>query len=52
MNFDVIFKEMELRGYTDVRYSLFKGHIRGTAPDGEVHYYIIIDGDILERIDS
>lgn len=52
MNFDAIFKEMELLGYTDVRYSLFKGHIRGTTPDGEVHYYIAIEGGVLERINS
>lgn len=52
MNFDNLFKEMELRGYTEVRYSLFKGHMRGTAPNGDIHYYIVIDGDILERIDS
>lgn len=52
MNFDKLFREMELRGYTEVRYSLFEGRMRGTAPDGEVHCYIVVDGDILERVDS
>ena len=52
MNFDKLFREMELRGYTDVRLSLFEGRMTGTAPNGDVHWYIIIDGDILERIDS
>lgn len=52
MNFDKLFREMELRGYTDIRLSLFKGRITGTAPNGDVHWYIIIDGDILERVDS
>lgn len=52
MKFDSLFREMELRGYTEIRYSLFEGHMRGTAPDGEVHYFIVIDGDTLERIDS
>ena len=52
MNFDNLFKEMELRGYSNVRYSLFKGHIRGDLPDGTTHYYRIIDGDILELMED
>lgn len=50
MNFDALFNEMYRRGYSNVRYSLFKGHMRGDLPDGTTHYYRIIDGDILELI--
>lgn len=52
MNFDLIFLEMERRGYSNVRYSLFKGHMRGDLPDGTTHYYRIIDGEILELMED
>lgn len=52
MRFDVIFDEMHRRGYSNVRYSLFKGHMRGDLPDGTTHYYRIIDGEILELMED
>lgn len=51
MNFDLIFSEMERLGYSNVRYSLFKGHIRGDLPDGTTHYYRLAEGGILELME-
>lgn len=52
MNFDLIFSEMARLGYTDVRYSFFKGHIKGTLEDGTVHYYRVVDWEYLELMDE
>lgn len=52
MNFDLIFSEMARLGYTDVRYSFFKGHVKGTLEDGTVHYYRVVDGDYLELMED
>ena len=52
MKFDVLYDEMHRRGYSNVRYSLFKGHMRGDLPDGTTHYYRIIDGEILELMED
>lgn len=52
MNFDLIFSEMARLGYTDVRYSFFKGHVKGTLEDGTIHYYRVVDGDYLELMDE
>ena len=49
---DLIFSEMARLGYTDVRYSFFKRHVKGTLEDGTVHYYRVVDGDYLELMDE
>lgn len=50
MNFDLIFREMELMGYEDVRMSLFNNHVRGVNKRGELHFYTFDEDYKFSRI--
>lgn len=47
MNFDKLFGDMVIKGYSDIRYSLFRNVIGGTNARGERHEFPVTGGKVI-----